>query len=191
MTEHDRAGTREPGDRSDVEGQLRFRRMEVVSMKPSSQGHGSLRLRLLSATGAVAAILLVAACAPREEEGEGKAPPMQSGGLEAGAAAKPAGPREIQVEFKPSAATPFTPERASSRVGDKVTWANHHAEAIVIESGTSKGREGKHDGKFRSPPIPLGERWTHVFDQPGTYPYYVGARPWYHGEVVVTEGPQV
>ena len=158
-------------------------------MRPNRQGQGRFRLRLLVAVGTVAAVILLA-CAPRKEEGRAKGSPAESGGLEAGDAAKSAAPQEIRVEFKPSAATPFTPDSAAIRVGDKITWANHHAEAIVIESGTSEGKDAKHDGKFRSPPIPLGQRWTHTFDQPGTYPYYLAARPWYHGEIVVTEGPQ-
>jgi plastocyanin len=62
-------------------------------------------------------------------------------------------------------------------VNSTVVWVSH---SISYDSVTSR------NGSFDSGPIPPGGRFTLVFSNAGTYPYYCVYHPWMEGTIVVT-----
>ena len=59
-----------------------------------------------------------------------------------------------------------------------MTWYNQDATQHTVTSNVS--------GLFDSSLLDAGVRWSHVFAQPGTYPYYCTLHPQMAGTVVVS-----
>lgn len=131
---------------------------------------------------------LVGGCTRKEEAKEevSKVGAPREGGI----------PRPLkthEVSFKASAAPSFAPQTLETLAGDTVVWINEDPQPLVIESGTVGPRpefRAEHDGKFKSPVIPLGGKWSYTFKNPGSYPYYCKARPWFYGEVIARASVQ-
>ncbi len=70
----------------------------------------------------------------------------------------------------------FTPATAAIPAGTTVTWTNHDDVPHNIVST---------DQKFKSPVLDTDERFSHVFDAPGTYKYFCSIHPKMIGQVVV------
>lgn len=87
--------------------------------------------------------------------------------------------------LKTNADIAYVPLRRVVKVGTPVTFYNQDSVAHTVTSGTSDGATGTPDGIFDSGDIGVGDSWTHIFDEPGTYPYYCKPHPWMIGTVVV------
>ena len=70
----------------------------------------------------------------------------------------------------------FAPTPLKVKVGTTVTWVNHddipHSVVCPLL-------------KVKSHPMDTDEKFTHTFDQAGTYDYICGLHPHMHGQVVV------
>ena len=72
----------------------------------------------------------------------------------------------------------FEPATLTVAPGTAVTWVNQDEEPHNIV-GLGKPRI------FRSQGVDGGEKYTFVFDQPGTYEYVCSVHPHMHGTIVV------
>jgi plastocyanin len=82
-----------------------------------------------------------------------------------------AGPAEIAIKnFK------FVPPSLTVAAGTAVTWVNNDEEPHNVVSP---------DRVFRSKAIDGGEKFTAVFDKPGTYKYICAVHPQMRGEIIV------
>ena len=72
----------------------------------------------------------------------------------------------------------FAPATLTVARGTAVTWSNHDEEPHNIVNVDQPRR-------FRSQAIDGGEKYTFVFDQPGTYKYICAVHPHMEGTVVV------
>ena len=72
----------------------------------------------------------------------------------------------------------FVPATMTVAPGTVVTWNNHDEEPHNIVNIDTPRR-------FRSQAIDGGEKYTFVFDQPGTYKYICAVHPHMEGTVVV------
>jgi plastocyanin len=70
----------------------------------------------------------------------------------------------------------FVPAILTVKAGTAVTWVNHDEEPHNVVSP---------DRVFRSKAIDGGEKFTTVFDKPGTYNYICAVHPHMHGVIVV------
>jgi plastocyanin len=72
----------------------------------------------------------------------------------------------------------FTPPDLAVAPGTRVTWRNRDdiPHSIVSAAGPPL---------FRSPALDTDESFTHVFDMPGSYPYFCGLHPHMTGKVTV------
>jgi len=87
------------------------------------------------------------------------------------AAVDPAGSAEIAIKnFK------FMPPSLTVAPGTAVTWVNNDEEPHNVVSP---------DRVFRSKAIDGGEKFTAVFDKPGTYKYLCAVHPQMRGEIIV------
>jgi plastocyanin len=85
--------------------------------------------------------------------------------------AAPAGTAEIAIKnFK------FVPPSLTVAPGTAVTWVNNDEEPHNVVSP---------DRSFRSKAIDGGEKFTAVFDKPGTYKYLCAVHPQMRGEIIV------
>src|SRR5262245_16449421 len=88
-------------------------------------------------------------------------------------AQQPAKTVEIAIDnFK------FVPAALTVAPGTAVTWSNHDEEPHNIVN-TDQPR------RFRSPAIDGGEKFTFVFNEPGTYKYICAVHPHMEGTVIV------
>ncbi|MEO5347033.1 MAG: plastocyanin/azurin family copper-binding protein [Magnetococcus sp. YQC-9] len=60
----------------------------------------------------------------------------------------------------------FQPAALTIRVGTTVTWMNNEAGATYHAVASDEA------GLFQSADFFPGERWSHTFTQPGTFPYH-------------------
>ena len=137
------------------------------------------RLGRVLGAGAVAAVLL-AGCGGSDsgttqpETAASTAPTTVSNGTLA--AANPAGSGAVTVkQFQ------FMPAELGVKAGNNVTWTN---EDDILHTATS-GTPGSPDGKFDGPMDGRGKSFSHVFDQPGRYPYFCNRHESMTGTVVV------
>ncbi len=66
--------------------------------------------------------------------------------------------------------------------GDTITWKNVDSAVHTVTSGTdSDGYDGMFDSGLFGP----GKSFSHIFEQPGVYPYYCLPHPWMEGTVFV------
>jgi plastocyanin len=72
----------------------------------------------------------------------------------------------------------FLPTTLTVAPGTAVTWNNHDEEPHNIVNIDQPRR-------FRSPAVDGGEKYTFVFDQPGTYKYICAVHPHMEGTVIV------
>jgi len=72
----------------------------------------------------------------------------------------------------------FTPATLTVAAGTAVTWDNQDEEPHNIVNIDQPRR-------FRSPAIDTGEKFTFVFDQPGTYKYICAVHPHMEGTIIV------
>ena len=137
------------------------------------------RLGRVVGAGALAAVLL-AGCGGSDsgttqpETAASTAPTTVSNGTLA--AANPAGSGAVTVkQFQ------FMPAELAVKAGTNVTWTN---EDDILHTATS-GTPGSPDGKFDGPMDGRGKSFSHVFDQPGRYPYFCSRHESMTGTVVV------
>lgn len=74
----------------------------------------------------------------------------------------------------------FPEDRIEIDVGTVITWRNEDPLAHTVTA---------RDGSFDSTLIQPGERWSHLFDTPGTYDFFCTPHPFMTGVVVVRGGP--
>lgn len=92
-------------------------------------------------------------------------------------AANPAGNSAVTVkQFQ------FMPAELTVKVGTNVTWTNQDD---ILHTATSGATPGTADGKFDGPMDGRGKSFSHVFDQPGRYPYFCNRHNSMTGTVVV------
>jgi plastocyanin len=72
----------------------------------------------------------------------------------------------------------FVPATLTVTPGTTVTWSNHDEEPHNIVNVDQPRR-------FRSQAIDGGEKYTFLFDQPGTYKYICAVHPHMEGTVIV------
>ncbi|HEX6441283.1 MAG TPA: cupredoxin family copper-binding protein [Stellaceae bacterium] len=92
------------------------------------------------------------------------------------AAAGSAGSAEIAIEN-----FAFSPETLTVAPGTAVTWSNHDEEPHNIVNVPGAGQQRA----FRSQAVDGGEKYSFVFNQPGTYSYICSIHPHMQGTVVV------
>jgi plastocyanin len=76
----------------------------------------------------------------------------------------------------------YDPANLTVEAGTEVTWNNDDSAAHTVTSGTPQ--DGP-DGTFDSSLFMAGNSFDHVFDTPGTYPYFCMVHPWMDGTVTV------
>ena len=93
------------------------------------------------------------------------------------AAARPAGNSAVTVkQFQ------FMPAELTVKAGTNVTWTNQDE---ILHTATSGATPGTADGKFDGQMDGRGKSFSHVFDQPGRYPYFCSRHTSMAGTVVV------
>lgn len=119
-----------------------------------------------------AALSVVAGCGyPRStEEVPSPAPPQASGGPTSQPSAD-----EVTVAIDNFS---YTPPTVTVRPGARVTWVNHDDVPHTVTAG---------DKSFTSAALETDEKFSRVFTQPGTYPYYCAVHPHMTGQVVVAK----
>jgi plastocyanin len=75
----------------------------------------------------------------------------------------------------------FVPATLTVAPGTAVTWSNHDEEPHNIVNVPSAGEPRV----FRSQAMDGGEKYTFVFDKPGTYRYICAVHPHMEGAIVV------
>lgn len=76
----------------------------------------------------------------------------------------------------------FMPGELAVKAGTNVTWTNQDD---ILHTATSGATPGTADGKFDGPMDGPGKSFTHLFDQPGRYPYFCNRHTSMTGTVVV------
>ena len=75
----------------------------------------------------------------------------------------------------------FLPPTLTVAAGTAVTWSNHDEEPHNVVNAPDAGQPRL----FRSQAIDGGDKYTFVFDKPGTYKYICAVHPHMQGTVVV------
>jgi len=88
-------------------------------------------------------------------------------------AQQPAAAGEAEISIQ---SFQFVPAILTVKAGTAVTWVNHDEEPHNVVSPNRV---------FRSKAIDGGEKFTTVFDKPGTYNYICAVHPHMHGVIVV------
>jgi plastocyanin len=92
-----------------------------------------------------------------------------------GASAQQVATGAAEIDIKNFA---FQPTTLTIAAGTAVTWVNQDEEPHNIVDLAKPH-------VFRSPGIDGGEKYTFVFDKPGTYEYVCSVHPHMHGTIVV------
>ena len=72
----------------------------------------------------------------------------------------------------------FVPKQLIVAPGTEVVWINHDEEPHTVTSGA--------DPKvFKSLPLDKDDKFSFVFKEPGTYPYYCSVHPHMQGTIIV------
>jgi len=89
----------------------------------------------------------------------------------------------------------YVPRQITIHTNDTITWKNNDTEAHTVTSGIGAGIEslmnnkrGTPNGIFDSGTFKPRQSWTHIFTNPGTYPYFCTIHPWMEGVVSVQGG---
>jgi amicyanin len=104
----------------------------------------------------------------------------------ASAATAPSAPISVDAATQPEAAEQkvqidnfsYTPASITVSVGTKVTWINRDDVPHTVTS-TTKPRT------LKSPALDTDEKYSYVFDTPGTYTYFCTVHPHMTGKVIV------
>src|SRR4051812_45858851 len=80
-------------------------------------------------------------------------------------------PQEVEIRIDNFA---FSPASATIAPGTKVTWVNHDD---VPHTATSTSKA------FTSAALDTDEKFSFVFTQPGTFPYYCAVHPHMTGQI--------
>jgi plastocyanin len=75
----------------------------------------------------------------------------------------------------------FLPPTLAVAAGTAVTWSNHDEEPHNVVNAPDAGQPRI----FRSQAIDGGDKYTFVFDKPGTYKYICAVHPHMQGTVIV------
>lgn len=133
------------------------------------------------AVAGVAAAVLLAGCGgsdsgtPKPETAASTSPSAVANGTVKVAA--PAGNSAVAVkQFQ------FMPAELAVKAGTNVTWTNQDD---ILHTATSGATPGTADGKFDGQMDGPGKTFSHVFDQPGRYPYFCNRHTSMTGTVVV------
>jgi plastocyanin len=102
------------------------------------------------------------------------------------AAAPPSAPISADAATQPEAAEQkvqidnfsYTPASITVSAGTKVTWVNHDDVPHTVTS-TTKPRV------LKSPALDTDDKYSYVFDKPGTYTYFCTVHPHMTGQVIV------
>ena len=76
----------------------------------------------------------------------------------------------------------FLPADVIVDVGTEIIWSNDDSAAHTVTSGTP---ENGPDGVFDSSLFMAGDKFVHVMNSPGIYPYFCLVHPWMTGSVTV------
>lgn len=140
----------------------------------------SPRLGRVAVAGVAAAVLLAGcggsdSATTKPETAASTAPTTLSNGTVA--TANPAGNSPVTVkQFQ------FMPAELTVKAGTNVTWTNQDD---ILHTATSGATPGTADGKFDGQMDGRGKGFSHVFDQPGRYPYFCSRHTSMTGTVVV------
>ena len=141
---------------------------------------GAQRFRRVVGAGSVAAVLLAGcggsdSATTKPEVAASTSPSAVANGTVK--AATPAGSSVVTVkQFQ------FMPAELTVKAGTNVTWTN---EDDILHTATSGATPGTTDGKFDGQMDGRGKSFSHVFDQPGRYPYFCSRHTSMTGTVVV------
>ena len=119
------------------------------------------RVRTVAAAGFIALGAAAAALAQQSEQQTAPQPQQVAAANEA----------EISIQ-----SFQFVPAILTVKAGTAVTWVNRDEEPHNVVSP---------DRVFRSKAIDGGEKFTAVFDKPGTYNYICAVHPHMHGTIIV------
>ena len=89
--------------------------------------------------------------------------------------------RSSQPHFDPQVSIDnftFTPQMLTVPAGSKVTWTNHDD---VPHTATSSSKPRA----FDSGTLDTDQKFTYVFNQPGTYAYFCAVHPHMTGQIIV------
>jgi plastocyanin len=70
----------------------------------------------------------------------------------------------------------FTPSTVTVAAGTRVTWTNHDDVPHTVTAD---------DKRFTSAALDTDQHFTHVFTDPGTYPYFCAVHPHMTGRIIV------
>jgi plastocyanin len=81
----------------------------------------------------------------------------------------------------------FNPSNITIPVGAEVTWINEDESEHTVTSGNvaNQVHERIYDGRFYSGVFGSEDSFSHIFNEPGTYPYFCSPHPWMIGFVIV------
>lgn len=75
----------------------------------------------------------------------------------------------------------YVPEEITIGFGESLTWINDDSAFHTVTSGYYD----VHDGSFDSGQLDPAQRFSHTFDETGSFHYYCKLHPWMEGIVVV------
>jgi predicted secreted protein with PEFG-CTERM motif len=81
----------------------------------------------------------------------------------------------------------YIPSEAVVNVGGEVTWTNDDTAAHTVTSGDLENDPDNVGTEFDSSLFGPGKKWTHKFEEAGTFPYFCQVHPWMTGVVTVEE----
>ncbi len=144
------------------------------------------RLRRLAVAG-IAAVVLLAGCGGSDSEAmKPKAAASTSPTPAANGAVATTADAAATTAVGSSAVTvkqfQFMPTELTVKAGTTVTWTNQDD---ILHTATSGATPGTADGKFDGPMDGRGKTFSHVFGQPGRYPYFCSRHTSMTGTVVV------
>ena len=70
----------------------------------------------------------------------------------------------------------FIPAAVTVAPGTRVTWTNHDDVPHTVTAN---------DKRFTSAALDTDQQFTHVFDDPGMYPYFCAVHPHMTGRIIV------
>jgi plastocyanin len=81
----------------------------------------------------------------------------------------------------------FNPSNITIPVGAEVTWINEDESEHTVTSGNvaNQVHERIYDGRFYSGILGSEGSFSHIFNEPGVYPYFCSPHPWMTGFVIV------
>lgn len=92
--------------------------------------------------------------------------------------------RTIQIpndSFTPNDKT-YIPQIITIQKNDTITWTNNDSKDHTVSSGTP---EDGTNNKFESNLIKVGEIYSHIFEEVGTFDYFCNSHPWKKGQIIV------